>query len=198
VPSNRNYAVVPQGSSVAGQPANVLPINTKAINAAVLPMTFPCTAAAEAVITNPAVASSALILAVPSKSIMEGMPFDLLISGVINQLTAAATIGFSLYMGNSLTPGSNTLMRTVTPVAYTGIAPFYIKATLQGDSVSGKMVGTVKSLINLTLGAEAAIAAALAVPLWATDPVVQFVLSVTPSAANAGNYVKLYEFAANF
>jgi len=198
MPSNRNVAVVPQGPSVGGQPATVIPINTKAVNAAVLPCTFPCTAAAEAILANPAVPGSALCLAIPSKSMMEGTPFQVLISGVYNQQVASGTMGFSLYMGSSLTPGSNTLIKAVAPVTFTGTAPFFIRAELIGDSVCGKIVGTVKSLVNLTIGAEAAIAAALAVPNWANDPVVQFVLSCTPSGANAQNYVRLYEFAANY
>ena len=198
MPSNRNYAVVPQGPSAAGQPAVVLPINKQAVNAAVLPSVFPCPLGSEQVLTNPAVSSSALCLAVPSKSIMEGMPFEILISGVLAQLTAAGTIGLTLYAGSSLTPGNNVLVHAVAPVTVTGTVPFYIKANLIGDSVSGHIVGTFKSLVNLTLGAEAAIASSLVAPNWATDPVQQFVLSVTPGAANAGNYVKLYEFAANF
>lgn len=197
MPSNRNYAVAPQASSVAGQPANILQINTKATNAAPLPCLFPCTAAAEAVLTNPAVPSSALILAVPSKSIMMGMPFEVLASGCLSQQIAAGTMALNLYQGNSLTPANNTLVKAIAAATFTGIVPFYVSAKLIGDPASGKIVGTVKSLINLTLGAEAAIAAALNAT-WNADPVTQFVLSVVPSGANAGNYVQLYEFAVNF
>ena len=198
MPSNRNYAVVPQSPSVGGQPATVLPINKQATNAAVLPCVFPCTAAAEAIITNPAIPTSPLCLAIPSKSIMEGMPFEVLISGMYSQQVASGTMAFSLYSGSSLTPGNNTLIKAIAATTFTGVAPFFVRAQLIGDSTSGKIVGVVKSLVNLTLGAEAAIAAALSVANWGNDPVLQLVFSCTPSGANAGNYVKLYEFAANF
>jgi hypothetical protein len=179
-------------------------MNQRAINAAVLPCVFNCPLASEQVVTNPAVSQSGgtqypLVLTVPSKSIMEGMPFDLLISGVLVQPGATPTVGFNLYSGNSMTVANNTLLKAIAAgaVGNGGKEPFYIKGTFQADSISNLLTGTVKALIGTVLDAEAAITP-VAIPGFGSDPVVSLLLSVIPTVANAGNYLKLFEFAVNF
>lgn len=199
----RNYAVVPQAPSAAGQPAQVIPINTQAANAKVLPLSFACPLASEQVVTNPAVSSSAnpipLVLAVPSKSLVEGQRFEVLISGSLIQPGATPTVGFNLYAGNSMTVANNTLLKAIAAQAVTGgKQPFFITALLTGDTTSGVITGTVKALVGSSLVAEAVLTNALANVNFAQDPVLQLLFSVVPTVANAGNIMRLYEFAANF
>jgi hypothetical protein len=198
---NRNYAVVPQIPTAQG--FSPIALNKQAVNAAVLPYSFPCPLASEQVVTNPAVSTVGspypLVLAIPSKSIIEGQPFTLLISGALIQPGASPTVGFNLYSGTSLTVGNNTLVKAIAATAVVGgAAPFQIEARLIGDSLSAKITGTVKALIGAVLVAEAAIAAPLANINFQNDPVASFLLSVVPTVANAGNILRLSEFALNF
>jgi hypothetical protein len=200
---SRNYAAVPGVPSNPNAPqAGVIAINNQAKNAAVLPTLFPCPLATEQVIANPALSSLPtpypLVVTVPSKSIIEGAPFEFLASGVINQQTAAATVTLSLYLGSSETLANNTLLKASAATALVGTLPFWLKARLIADSVSGKLTGQTESNIGNVIGAAAAIAIPAAVVNFATnDPVLSFLLTITPSAANAVNYIKLYEFAIN-
>jgi hypothetical protein len=196
--SNRNYGPVPQSSNSPNY--TPIPLNTKATNAAVLPVTFPAPLASEQFITNPAISSTApLTVTVPSKSLVEGQAFELAVSGSITQLTAAATVALSLYAAKSALLPANVLLKALTATAVTGSGvPFWIKASLIGLSSNGLLNGTIKAMINNTLIAESAIAASALSINFQNDPVISFALSITPSAANAGNLILIDEFAVNF
>lgn len=194
--SNRNYGPVPQAPNSPN--FNPILLNTQAKNAAVLPVIFPAPLASEQFITNPALAAP-LVVTVPSRSLVEGQAFELAVSGTITQLTAAATVAISLYAAKSAILASNVLLKALTATAVTATgAPFWIKASLIAVSSSGALNGTVKAMINNTLIAEAALAASALSINFQNDPVISFLLSITPSAANAGNLIVIDEFAVNF
>jgi hypothetical protein len=199
--SNRNYAVVPQTPTALGY--TPIPINQRAVNAAVLPAQQYITVAAETVILNPAVSTPTqpipLVLAVPSKALLEGQPFELLVSGDIFIGGATPTAVLKLYSGTSMTLGSDLLLGATAAAALTTANnPFYFKASLIGSTGTGKIVGSFKSLFGATLGAEAALAAPITGVNFKNDPVANFMLTVTPNNANANSSITLYEYAVNF
>jgi hypothetical protein len=196
---SRNYAAVPQTPGPGFTP---IPLNQRAINAAVLPAQQFLPAAAETVLLNPAVGSAAapvpLVLTVPSKSLIEGQPFELLVSGDIFIGGATPTVVLKLYSGISMTLGNNLLLAsTAASALVTANNPFYFKSTMIGSTGTGKLVGTFKSLFGATLGAEAALAAAIPNVNFNNNPVLNFLLTATPNNANANSSITLYEFAIN-
>lgn len=198
--SNRNYAVVPQTPTTGFGP---IPINQQATNAAVLPAQQFLPNAAETVILNPAVSKPTalvpLVLAVPSKALLEGQPFELLVSGDIFVGGATPTALLKLYSGNSMTLGNNLLLAATAAAAIpTTNSPFYFRSTLIGSTGTGKIMGTFKSVFGATLGAEAALAAPIVNVNFKNDPVASFLLTITPGNANANSSITLYEYAVNF
>jgi hypothetical protein len=199
--SNRNYAVVPQTPTAPGYAP--IPINQQAVNAAVLPAQQYITLAAETVILNPAVSKPTalvpLVLAVPSKALLQGQPFELLVSGDIFVGGATPTALLKLYSGTSMTLGSNLLLAATAAAALTTTNnPFFFRAQLIGSTGTGKIVGSFKSVFGATLGAEAALAAPIPNVNFNNDPVANFLLTITPGNANANSSITLYEFAVNF
>jgi hypothetical protein len=198
--TNRNYAAVPQAPTALGYTPTVL--NQRATNSAVLPAQQYIAAAAETLIVNPAVSSPAapvpLCVAIPSRSLVEGQPFELLISGDIFVGGATPTALFKLYSGQSATLANNLLIASTAAVATATNLPFSIRASLVGDSGAGKIWGTFKSLIGGVLGAEAAIAAVIPNVNFNADPVASFLFTVTPNNANANSSILVKEFAINF
>jgi len=195
---NRNFTATP--ASPAYTP---IPINQRATNAAVLPAQQYIPTAAETVLLNPAVSTPSapvpLIISIPSKALIEGQPFELLVSGDIFVGGATPTAVMKLYSGTSATVGNDQLLATTAAAALlTANTPFYFKATLIGSTGTGKMVGTFKSLFGATIGAEAALAAQISNVNFANNPVANFMLSVTPNNANANSSITIYEAAINF
>jgi hypothetical protein len=200
--SSRNYGPVPQAPNSPN--FTPIPLNVKATNAAPLPVVFPAPLASEQFITNPAISSTApLSVAVPSRSVLERKRFELVVSGSITQLTAAATIALSLYAAKSQFLAANTLLKALAATAVTGTGvPFWLRATLIASGAAlptgGQLTGTVGGAIGNTLIADAALATSALVINFQNDPVITFILSLTPSAANAGNSITIEEFAVNF
>jgi hypothetical protein len=196
---SRNYAAVPQTPTAPGYAP--IPINQRAVNAAVLPLTQAIAAAAETVVLNPAVSGAVqsfpLVLTIPSKSLVEGIPFELLVSGDILVGGATPTAVFKLYSGTSMTLANNQLLATTAAGATATTMPFYIKTMMIGSTNSGKITGIFKSLVGPVIGAESALAATIANVNFRIDPVVSFMLTVTPNNANAASVLTLYEFAIN-
>ena len=195
---NRNYAATPSAPGYVP-----IPLNQRATNAAPLPAQQLVPLAAETVVLNPAVSTPAvpvpLILTIPSNSIIEGQPFEILVSGDVFVGGATPTALLKLYSGTSMTLGNNQLLAATTAAAQpTSNSPFYLRATLIGDSGAGKIMGSFKSMIGGVLGAEAAIAAPITGVNFKNNPVANFLLTVTPGNANANSSIWVDEFAVNF
>lgn len=137
------------------------------------------------------------ILIVPGSSRFEQKRFVVRASGYI--ITAATlNVTLTLYTGTSLTPGSDVSLSASTATAQnSATAPFSLEAYLICDSVSGKLHGTAKFLINDTVTAEAAVTAGTGFNM-ASEPAINLVLGVTFSVANAGNSAILNEFSMGF
>lgn len=177
---------------------NPLAQNTQgaASNGAPLPASYVGNLTTEQVIANPVNVAVPLLVAIPSKSGTEGKPFTVSASGYINA-AVAENVTVNLYAGSSLVPGNNTLLKSSGAQAYAAAAenPFYLKAKLIWDSVTGKLTGTVKFFINGVLVAEAAVANTVGGLSNVNNPVVQFALSVTFSVANAANQLTVNDFS---
>lgn len=196
--STRNYG--PAGAP--GQPAPA--INTPANNAPpVLPAQVVGNVTTEQVVQNPSLSSAAnpiaLVVPIPSNSILEQQPFEITASGYI-KAGAAGNVTANLYEGSSTTVANNVLLKSSGAEAFAlnVIAPFWIKARAVYDSVSGKLAGTVQFLLNGTLVAEAAFTNTPTGINDTNNPVVSFVISFTFSVANANNLVNVKDFAINF
>lgn len=196
--SSRNYAVTPTAPAYTP-----IPINSRATNAAVLPAQQFLPNAAETVLLNPAVSTPAapvpLVLTIPSKALLEGQPFELLVSGDIFVGGATPTALLKLYSGTSMTLANNLLLAATAAAALlTTNTPFYFRAPMIGSTGTGKICGIFKSLFGATIGAEAALAAQIANVNFKNDPVASFLLTITPNNANASSSITLYEYAINF
>lgn len=199
MPSNRLF-----GPSGAPGTAGLLALNTAGAAAAVLPALQVVTATTETVILNPALSSStqALVLNIPPGSLLEQRPFDVVASGYVSTGTSS-TVTIKLYSGTSTTVGSDKLLGTTGAItAFSGMCPWYQKATLVYDSVSGKLGGTVKAVVNNVLVAEVAISNVITginnAGASAQLPVMSFVLSITFGTANAANTINVQDFCVNF
>lgn len=197
---NRNYAAVPQTPTAPGYAP--IPINQKATNAAVLPFQQLLPNAAETVILNPSVSTPPgpfpLLLSVPSKSLIEGQPFEVLISGDILIGGATPTAIIKLYSGTSLTLGSDLLLAATAAASQPASAsPFLFRAALVGSTNSGKIMGSFRSMIGGVWGAEATLSAPITGVSFLNNPVANFLFTVTPNNANASSYISVVEFAVN-
>jgi hypothetical protein len=163
-----------------------------------LPAKQTVTVNTETVINNPALSAQPLLVSIPASALLEQNIFEIHASGYI-KCNASSTLTLKLYSGSSATVGSDTLLKSSGAVsAFQATVPFYIIAQLVYDSVSGKLGGTVKFMVNNTLVAEAALAN---VPTGITSSptlgaaVISFLLSVTFGTADAGNLINIQEFA---
>ena len=191
MPSTRLY-----GPSAAPGAAGTLAQNTSGAIAAVLPATQTVLNTAETVIVNPSVSSSALVVNIPTGSLLEQKPFTLQASGYLNNGTSS-TVTIKLYNGTSTTVGRDTLLGSSGAItAFAGKAPSYAKAKLIYDSVSGKLQGTVKFMVNNTLVAETAVSNVVTgiSNVNATGVVTSFVLSVTFGTAGT-QVISVNDFA---
>jgi hypothetical protein len=193
--SNRLYAAnVPQSTT------GLVPANTYGGAVAALPATNTITTTTETVITAGPNQTNAqvLVLQIPPGGPLEQRPFDVVASGEITT-GASSTVNVKLYSGVSATVASNTLLGASGAItAFSGKTSWYAKATLIYDSISGKMSGTIKFLVNNVLVAETAISNIITGISNANNPVASFVLSVTFGTANAGNIIVVQDFAVNF
>lgn len=196
MPSTRQY-----GPTAAPGAAGLLAAQTAGAIAGVLPALQTVTVSTETVILNPSLnsATQALVLNIPSGGPNEQRPFDILASGYISTGTSS-TVTVKLYSGTSTTVGSDTLLGSSGAItAFSGKCPWYLRATLVYDSVSGKLQGSIKFMVNNTLVAETAISN---VPTGLNNntgnPVASFVLSVTFGTANAANQINVQDFCTAF
>ena len=83
---------------------------------------------------------------IPANGAYEGQPFCLIMSGTVTVGgTASPTINFVIQNGSSLTGSSNTTMATLTAPFAATISTSYdfnVIVTLQGDSLTGKVVAS--------------------------------------------------------
>lgn len=186
----------------AGAPgaAGLLAAQTSGAAAPALPaLQVVTTSATDTVILNPALnsATQALVLSLPPGSRLEQNPFDVIASGYI--LTgASSTVTIKLWSGTSTTVGSDTNLCTSGAVsAFSGKTPWYLRATMIYDSVSGKLIGGYEFCVNnaVVLVATSGLAAVITGVNNANNPVLNFVLSVAFGTGNAGNTINVKEFA---
>lgn len=174
-------------TSATGVAGNVA-LNTQAGNAGPLPVTQALTAVAETLILsaiNPAVA---LTVQIPPVSGYEQTVFDLVASGYL-KTTNVTNLTLKVYSGSTL---AGTLLGTSGAIAQnTASAPYFVRAKLIYDSVSGKLDGAIQFFVNHTLVAEVVVSNTIT---GISDngtgnggAVATFCLSLTSSAAAAGN-----------
>jgi hypothetical protein len=189
-------------SGAPGAPAPGINTVAGSKSPAPLPATIVGNVTTEQVAQNPALTSTAnpvaLVVQIPSNSLLEQLPFEVSVSGYITA-AAALSVTLNLYSGTSTTPGSNTLLKSsgAEAVAAAASFPFFIKATLIYDSVSGKLSGTAKFFVNGALVAEAAVTNTVTGVSGVANPVASFCVSATFTVANAANLVVIKDFSIN-
>jgi hypothetical protein len=199
----RNYAAAPQIPNQAGY--GPFPINNQAGNVAVLPNIFPCNWTGERMIENMSVTTPqnpvALVLAVPSKSIIEAKRFEVTASGRMQKINGiSGSIQVRIYLGGSMTISQNILMTGPALTGNTiGVQPFDFRLQFIADGVAGLIAGSASSLVQSTFSFELVVPSLAAFPIsFRNDPVVRFSLSASPFSANIANFVVVNEFAVNF
>lgn len=194
MPSTRLY-----GPSGAPGAAGSVALNANGQSAAVLPATQVVANTTETVLVNPANPASALVLSIPSGSILDKRRFRVEASGTIKGAgTTNATL--KLLSGTSTTVASDTSLGASSASAVNSTtAPFYVEANLVYDGATGLLAGTIEYFINGTLTAKAAIANQISGILGNSgSAVVNFVLSIAFSAAFATNQILLQDFCVSF
>ena len=172
-------------TSGAASVANQIPLNTQGNQVPnPLPATQNIVSTAETLILAPSNPTVALSIAIPPDTQLEQVPFDISASGYI-KTTASGTVTLSLYSGTTIVSG-NLLKASSAVTQNSATAPFWIKAKLIYDSVSGKLAGTVDFYINGTVVASATVANVITGINNTNTPVVQFCLTITSSGAGAG------------
>lgn len=145
-------------ASAARSSSAVVAAQTSGAIVPVLPALQTVLVNTEVVISDPGILTNALICQLPPGTPCEQEAFELIASGYLNHGTSS-TVTFKLYSGTSLTPGSNTLLRTSGAIsAFAGKTNWLIRARLLFDSVSGQLTGSVEFLVNNTIVAAAQLA----------------------------------------
>jgi len=148
-----------------------------------------------------------LQVSIPAGSILEQQEWSGSASGY---LTVGAAMNATLKLYASAVPQATPVVSLATAgsvigtsgavaIAGAGSSPFLIsieKAIY--DSVSGKLAGVVEMIVNGTLIARAAFAAALTGVNNANNPVLTLSLSVQFSVANALNAIHVQDFEIDF
>jgi hypothetical protein len=155
-----------------------------------LPASQVITGTSETLLTNPANTALALSCAIPPNALYEQIPFDFNWSGVITT-TESANITLKVYEGTAIVSGN--LLGSSGAEAYPtsgGSAPFWAAAKLMFDSVSGKLDGKIEFFLNHVLVSAVAVSHTITgISNTTDDPVVQFCVSVTASAASGSDPV---------
>lgn len=197
--TTKNYG--PSGAP--GAPAPGINTVANAKSPAPLPAQVVGNVTTEQVVQNPAITSVAnpvaLVVQVPANSALEQKPFEVSVSGYITA-GAAENVTLNLYAGTSTTPGNDTLLKSSGAGAIAGASsfPFWIKARLIYDSVSGKLTGTVQFVMGALLVAEGLVTNEPTGISNVNNPVISFCVSVTFSVANANNLLNVADFSINF
>lgn len=163
-------------------------LNVQASLAALFPAILALIATAEVVVPNPENVAIALICPLPpNQPSLEQTLFNVIASGYLTT-TNSTNVTLKLYQGTSLTPGSDNLLGTSGAIAQnTASAPWAIKAELLYDSVSGKLTGSIRFLLNNSFVAEVAVSTVVTGISNLKNPVANFLISATSSAAAGGN-----------
>jgi hypothetical protein len=189
--SDRPYSPVnsnPSGLSVIAQNVNGAGPNC-------LPAQQAYNTTVETVVVSPSLVTVPLTVQIPPSTNLEQTQFEGNASGYITT-GAAMTVTGKLYSGTSLTVGSDQLLGTTGAITQNSTtAPFYIKWSAIYDSVSKKLQGTFKALVNNTIVAEVAFSTVPTIVNNQNSPVATFLLSFTFSVANAANLVNLQKFS---
>lgn len=188
----------------SGQPAvpgGVVAANTQATNAAALPAKQVITTTSETVILNPGLnsATAALILNVPPGGPLEQRQFLLKVSGYITT-TQITNVTLKIYNGTSTTVGSDgTALGSTGAIGVNNLScPFWLEYKLIFDSVSGRLQGAYTGYVNNTVAPSLTTIAALTGISNVNNPVLNFLISVTFSAAATSNTINVQEFAIEF
>jgi len=163
-------------------------LNVQASLAAILPAILTLAATTETVVPNPENSAIALIVPLPpNQPSLEQTLFNVVATGIVTT-TNSTNITIKLYQGTSLTVGSDNLLGSSGAIAVnTTTANWAVKAELLYDSVSGKMTGSIRFLLNNTFVAEIAVSTVVTGISNAKNPVANFVLSFISSAASGSN-----------
>lgn len=207
--STRLYGpTLPPGS------AGSIALNTPGAGAAPngLPVTQSITSTSDAMIETPGLTNVPLAVSIPPNSPLEGKPFELNWSGVIEN-AQSSTFTFKLWGATaalSNTPASNTALGSSGAIsAFTGKTNWYAAAKLIFDSISGKLTGKVEFFCNNTLVAAVAVSNVITginnipstTPPATTPagvPILNFGLSVASGTVTAANTLTVDDAGINF
>lgn len=141
--------------------------------------------------TNPGLATTPLMLLIPSGNAIELEEWDAVFAGVLTT-TATSTATLKMYFvpnativaGTAATLANSTVIGTSGAVNQnTARTPLIVKLTrCIFDSVSGKLVGSIQFVVNGVVGAAAAFSTIVTSVNNANDPIFGLMLTLTPSA----------------
>jgi hypothetical protein len=191
--SNRSY-----GATLAPS-APAIPINTVTTGIPTLPATIIGNVTTEQPILSPG-SPMPLTILIPPGTPLEQRTFEIQASGQL-KTNAATNVTIKLYSGSSATLGSDVLVGSSGAVAQTGAVPWFLRGSAVYDSVSGKMTGILKFVVNNAITAEAPFTAILTGISNANalgQAVASFLLTATFSVASPLNFLTVQEFAINF
>lgn len=162
-------------------------LNAQANQTNILPATLTLTGTALGVVLNPQNATLALVCPLSPNEGNEQTVFDLWASGTVSTTVTTNNIVVKLAAGTSIVDANNTALGVSGASAVNNMASnWYIHATLLYDSVSGKLTGNVESEVGNVFTAKAALTNIVTGVNDNNNPVVNFVLSFSSSAAAAG------------
>jgi hypothetical protein len=173
-------------------------MSTQAINRAPAAAQVSANVTTAQIFPNSFNSSIACLLTGPGGGVLEQKRFWVRASGYVTTGTNT-NVTITLYSGTSLTAGGNTVLGASTARAVnTTSAPWNFEAVLTFDSVSGKLQGSFKDMINNILDADAALSnvvTGVSGAAGSASPALNFVIGVTFSAANVGNIGNLGDFS---
>lgn len=146
--SDRPYGPNSQAATVANQ----IPLNTQATQTQVLsgplPVLFNIATTAETQVPSAANVAVPLSIAIPPDTDLEQTVFEQWWSGYA-KTTAAGTLTFKIYEGNSATIASNSLLGSSGAITQnSATASWFAHLLLMYDSVSGTLVGKIDFYVN--------------------------------------------------
>jgi hypothetical protein len=171
--------------TIAAQPAAQAPLNVQFALAPMAPAVLVLSAVTEAVFAHPQNPAIPYSLPLSPNEGNEQTPFDLIVSGYIT--TGQSTnVTLKVYSGTSFTVGSDVVLATSGAIAVNSTsAPFEIHLHMIYDSVSGKLTGWFDGTVNNNLITKAALSTVVTGIKDSNNPVVNFLISGTSSAATA-------------
>lgn len=199
----------PRNYVAAALSSGLFPMNMRAdMNPTILPNIFPCPNPGEQVVQNMAVTTIEhpvpLLLAVPSKAIIEGKRFEMVISGKYFK-RADANHGMSLrpYLGSSMDLSRNMPMNQIEAsetAAVGAMLPFDFRLQFVANTSHSLIADYQSSLLGAGFVADAVVPTLTALSVnFRNDPVLPFLLTVNPAGpASPLNFLRIDEFSVNF